>query len=237
MAAAEHSTAAASVQPLGQWSMHPQAESYQAAILQVFRKQSAEQKLKRIAACLWVQHYGCTACIWSDSLNTVRAAKSFMAGQNTRSIVDNHDLQQNLFDMLGQLDADQVCLNWIPSHLDPTLCETEVEEWVGAWNDVVDHAAVILNDQESSSFWTIFEREQQRQIEWKHILNSFRSFHLEVAEQRRAVPRTDNLEATEPEVFAAGNDFADGDGFLELLPINWRTHGNLGTTLAPQEFG
>ena len=81
--------------------------------------------------CLWVQHYGCTACIRSDSLNTARAAKSFMAGQNTCSIVDNHDLQQDLFDILGQLDADQVCFNWIPSRLDPTLCETEVEEGGG----------------------------------------------------------------------------------------------------------
>ena len=63
---------------------------------------------------------------------------------------DNADLWMSLQHSLQQLAPEQIRFRHVPSHLDPTKCDSPMDEWLAANDSQADAAAVMANNNRPS---------------------------------------------------------------------------------------
>ena len=92
--------------------------------------------------------------VWSDSQYVVNGFHFLFANGSVPSHWDNQDLWEQVLCLLQGLTHLPGC-TWVPSHLDPDLCDDCFSDWVQQGNDQADKLAVEHNLQRSSAFWNL----------------------------------------------------------------------------------
>ena len=98
-----------------------------------------------LVAIEWTLQQETRATIWSDALNVVKGVQQLLDGTFCWDSHENHDLWQQVRATLISCDLDVVRVRHVPSHLDPSKCETQFEEWLAAWNGRADLTAGLCN--------------------------------------------------------------------------------------------
>eukprot|EP00435_Cladocopium_sp_Y103_P015024 s295_g3.t1 len=172
-----------------------------------------------ISAVKWSVAHDTAVIIWTDSVGTHRRAQRLLAAPDELAFEgENADLWAKLADVFSQTSEGQIDLRWIPSHVDQTLCEPPLEEFLATWNDVVDQHAVQCNRHRGSSFDRLFEMAERYYTTWDTRLRQLRSFYLKVAQLRQEAPDIIDLTAEHDDLAASIFDTSLGDA----LPVSWQ---------------
>ena len=175
-----------------------------------------------LGAATWALQTGLPVHVWCDSKFLVDKAKvileaPFDADDNEG---ENHDLFDQLRAIFVQLTPSQLTLTWIPSHLDPSLCDTPFEEWVECWNSVVDTQAVYTNRQgRPPSFNQMLNEAVSYDETWHDRRTTLQTYYLAVASEQQEVQET-----PQEQVIIDDTDWSARAGCLSLLdqvPVDW----------------
>eukprot|EP00435_Cladocopium_sp_Y103_P012470 s2398_g3.t1 len=172
-----------------------------------------------ISATAWSLTHDVQVIIWTDSSGTCSKAQRLLSTPNgPLPEGDNADLWKIFAELLAQTKEDQICVRWIPSHVDQTLRESTTEEFLAAWNDVADHHAVRCNEARGSHFQHLFEQAERYYLTWAERLTQLRAFYLKVAQTRQDIPEVLDLTDEQTDVMTQHLDMSLGDA----LPVNWQ---------------
>ena len=98
-----------------------------------------------ISACKWIASVRKRAVIWSDSKFVGEGVADILAGGQTSSQWDSIDLWTELREVLICIPVEDVIIRHIPAHFDKDACDSQLEEWIAAWNARVDLQARLAN--------------------------------------------------------------------------------------------
>eukprot|EP00435_Cladocopium_sp_Y103_P047482 s1110_g14.t1 len=141
-----------------------------------------------ISAIEWALQYDTTVLIWTDSASTCSRTKSLLAGEPLMDAGENSDLWHKLATLLARTNNEQIDIRWIPSHIDDSLCDDSHEEFLVAWNDVVDAQAVAANRHRGWEFEALLRRAEDYYGTWMRRLRIIRTFYLKIAQVRQDIP-------------------------------------------------
>ena len=190
-----------------------------------------------LAALLWALETKLDIHIYCDS--------KFLVDQMQRWLIDgldiqsykggNADLVARISLALEQLALNQVHITWIPSHLDPGLCETTEEEWLESWNTAVDNQAVHTNLYgRDSAFRDLLQQMVAFHELWLDRFRTLRRFLLDVAAVQQEAKHTD------PDIIlVADEDWGQQACHLSLidqLPLDWTSRVPMVTRGIPRSF-
>ena len=183
---------------------------------------SARAELSAICAALrWIVRYQVTATIWCDSQFAVRGLRNLLSGRWVISLsVENHDLWTCIAELVEQIPDGTLTVNWIPSHLDSSLCDSGLEEWISCWNNVVDTCAVSTNEHRGPHFQFLLEQALQHFELWSARLRALRDFYLGVSEAN-----ADESQVIDLSHDVSSDELAAITGSLcisDALPLNWK---------------
>eukprot|EP00438_Fugacium_kawagutii_P028105 Skav224950 [mRNA] locus=scaffold1186:12077:14866:- [translate_table: standard] len=184
------------------------------------RQSTARAELHAVlAAARWCAHYRTETYLWSDSLNTVRGVQTLLQGQwfpDSRS--EDHDLWQQLAELMDELCMGLFHICWIPSHLDLTQCADSWEEWVATWNGIADTIAVTVNMHRDPEYDDLQDRLLRYHEDQLNKLRTLRTFYTRIAscEQTTAAGPT----------ISEAHEVLDSDheesSLTDSLAVNWQ---------------
>ena len=131
---------------------------------------------------------------------------------------DNHDLWVRLADALSSASAGQVEFRWLPSHVDTSLCDSTLEEYLATWNDIVDHHAVQANRQRGAAFETLCKQAEEHYSLWEKRLHHLRHFYLQVAKAQQDQPDVIDLTFEPTDLIERVTQMPLGD----VLTVDWQ---------------
>ena len=161
-----------------------------------------------IAGLEWCCRYMVVAHFWCDSLFVAKGVATLVSLGDIPTHWEHYDLWLRILQLLEVVPLEVRHVHWIPSHLDPLLCETPLESWVAQWNGEADRVAVQMNQQRSSSFWQLLADAQESDSCWIGRIEALRKFYFKVAEVRK--------QADIPPLIS----LADEDQLMDGEPLN-----------------
>lgn len=172
-----------------------------------------------ISATTWAITHSAHVILWTDSAGTCRKAQAVLAGFFTDDVDgDNHDLWVRLADALSSASAGQVEFRWLPSHVDTSLCDSTLEEYLATWNDIVDHHAVQANRQRGAAFETLCKQAEEHYSLWEKRLHHLRHFYLQVAKAQQDQPDVIDLTFEPTDLIERVTQMPLGD----VLTVDWQ---------------
>ena len=138
-----------------------------------------------LAGLEWCYRYGIVAHFWCDSLFVAKGLATLVLLGDIPAHWEHFDLWLRMLTLLEMVPLEVKHIHWIPSHLDPLLCETPFESWVAQWNAVADRVAVQTNQQRTSWFWQLLSEAQEIDSVWMARIGALRKFYFKVAELRK----------------------------------------------------
>lgn len=140
-----------------------------------------------IAGLEWCHRFNVVAHFWCDSLFVAKGLATLVALGDIPAHWEHFDLWLRALALLELVPLGTQHIHWIPSHLDPLLCESPFESWVAHWNAMADRVAVQVNQQRSSGFWQLLSEAQETDGVWLARIAAVRQFYFKVAEARSLV--------------------------------------------------
>lgn len=161
-----------------------------------------------IAGLEWCCCNKVVAHFWCDSLFVAKGLATLILVGDIPAHWENYDLWKRILLLLEVVPLGTCHVHWIPSHLDPLLCETPFESWIAQWNDVADRIAVQTNQQRTSQFWQLLAEAQDFDDVWSRRVQALRTFYFKVAELKKS--------AVTPPLIS----ISDEDQHLDGEPLN-----------------
>ena len=189
-----------------------------------------------LATARWAISFGVQVHIWSDSKYIVNRVQAWIDNVECEATItwEHFDLWQMLFTELERMGRSAFRVTWVPSHLDYTKCESQIEEWISIWNGQADQLAVTMNHCRSSTAQYMLDQEAAYFDHWSQIAWRIRGYLLEVADLRlqggtstSGNPQQETINWTE---------LVGTEPFSELLPINWQHQLHGGACQLPASF-
>ena len=174
-----------------------------------------------LAAIQWTIKSKTTAVIWSDAQYVVEGVLALQADGSVDPSSDNSDLWHQVAELLALTYPGQISLRYVPSHLDPRLCEDGFEDWLVGFNSRADTMAVQCNLNRDWDFAELHASALRRYQHTASVIRCLRTLFFEVAEL--TLPQTKRHLTVE----AAVEDppvpcLTALDPISETLPITWR---------------
>ena len=135
-----------------------------------------------IAALKWVAKMRVQATLWIDALHVARSPHGILQGVQISTEAENGDLWAILEELVLQLEPNSVTTQHIPSHLDVSLCTSEFEEWVSAWNQHADTVAAVANACRPHDLLEVHSRAHSSHQRLAGIFRSLRNMFFHVAD-------------------------------------------------------
>ena len=134
----------------------------------------------------WGAHYHVALCIWSDAASVVKRLQRMINGDHSclQASLDNHDLWDRAAVLVDQFEAQQLQIEWIPSHLDEAKCDHAHEEWTARWNAFADATAGQFTTTLPPGLHAVLQELRQHRHRWKMHLGALKKFYLKVAAER-----------------------------------------------------
>ena len=158
------------------------------------------------AAARWALHSGLPCIVWTDAAN-VADGVSLLQDTGCLPGHADSDLWERLAGFLGQLDSRRFLVRHTPSHLDLSLTESPVEDWLATHNNHADVLAGFANTNRPQVFLETHLKAFQYFEDTLCILKALRAIFFGIAAQQQG---------------AAGHN-ADGEGDdhdgLPVLPF------------------
>ena len=143
-----------------------------------------------IAGLEWCCYHAIVGHFWCDSLFVAKGLVTLITLRDIPAHWEHYDLWLRVLDLLDVVLVDANQVHWIPSHLDPLLCETPLESWVAEWNGMADRIAVQTNMQRSPTFWQLLSMAQDAEAFWIPRIEALRRFYFKVADLRKQADST-----------------------------------------------
>lgn len=169
-----------------------------------------------IAGLEWCYRFGQLAHVWCDSLFVAKGLATLITLGDIPAHWEHFDLWFRMLTLLEMVPLEASHIHWIPSHLDPLLCESPFESWVAQWNAVVDRVAVQVNLQRSSWFWQQLSEAQEIDKVWVARIEALRKFYFKVADVRKLVEAA-------PLIFITDADLVDGKPLNSFFFHGWQS--------------
>ena len=140
-----------------------------------------------IAGLEWCYRFDLLAHFWCDSLFVAKGMATLILLGDIPAHWEHFDLWLRMLTLLEMVPLEARHIHWIPSHLDPLLCETPFESWVAHFNSMVDQVAVQVNLQRPSWLWQLLSEALEMDKVWVSRICALRNFYFKVAETRKSV--------------------------------------------------
>ena len=157
-----------------------------------------------IAGLEWCHRFKVVAHFWCDSLFVAKGLATLVALGDIPAHWGHFDLWLRALALLELVPLGTQHIHWIPSHLDPLLCESPFESWVAHWNAMADRVAVQVNQQRSSGFWQLLSEAQETDGVWLARIAAVRQFYFKVAEARSVVEPVPLISITDEDLLTDG---------------------------------
>ena len=176
-----------------------------------------------ISALRWVLLTRTQATLWVDAKNIVSGVQVLLAGRGLFRD-DNLDLWHTVKGLVQQLPGDGVRIVHIPSHLDETLTESPLEDWIARMNNHVDLQAQLVNSNRPLDFLEVHSRAYDHQQWQQRTLRALRAVHFGIAAaQMKAEGQSDMGDSLGPSEPALPPGLHREELLSESLSIGWRT--------------
>ena len=177
-----------------------------------------------ISAVRWALDGKCSICLWTDS-KYVSSGLQILLGGTRYNPGENQDLWMRLAQYLEFCYDGQVSVQWIPSHLSVSSCDSPFEEWIASGNAGADTAAVLANRNRSVQFQATHSAAVAHFRHWSRICSALERIYLKIAQTTSLVfvePEEDP--AAEPDTVAScAMTRQSRDGiWADRLPLCWQ---------------
>ena len=180
----------------------------------------------------WASCNRCQVHVWADSQYVVNGFHHLMHWGTVPVHWDNQDLWGPVLQLVLGLEFQPGC-TWVPSHLDPSLCDDCFSEWARNGNDSADKLAVDFNFQRAAGFWTLLRSSLgwcetgRMQFQW------LQDFYFGIAEADL------ELDPPAPSSMTCEPVSEPLERLNSLLPIDWKhfvRSFNFGAKALPNQF-
>ena len=170
-----------------------------------------------ISAIRWTLWHGCHSHLWIDAFHIHEGLQFRLGGGQTAVGDTNADKWYEVDQLLLNGGQARITSSWIPSHLQPTLCESPFEEWVAAGNNTVDATAVSLNANRPPALDELMRNQRTWDDLWIGRLRSLRRYYFDVFADTRPTGTPAPISAVEP-----SEDESEGSvySFSEVLTLD-----------------
>ena len=171
--------------------------------------------LALVHALRWTLLHRVRTHVWLDALHVHDGYQQRRVSHLRHQDCAHADLWLEVEHLLDEGVGDLANSSWIPSHLDPTLCENPFEDWVARHNAAVDTLVVRCNADRPASFWHLVEQQRQWDLLWRARLHRLRQYYFQIYEDTHVSSR-------EPEVICVESSADEEDvgslySFADLL--------------------
>lgn len=108
-----------------------------------------------IAGLEWCHRFNVVAHFWCDSLFVAKGLATLVALGDIPAHWEHFDLWLRALALLELVPLGTQHIHWIPSHLDPLLCESPFESWVAHWNAMADRGSGRGASQPTTLLWVL----------------------------------------------------------------------------------
>ena len=173
------------------------------------------------SALRWVLLTRTQTTLWVDAKKIVDGIQALLDGRGM-FWDDNLDLWQTAEGLVQQLPGDSVRIVHIPLHLDETLTESPLEDWIARMNNHVDLQAQLVNANRPLDFLEVHGRAYDHQQWQQCTLRALRAIHFGIAAiQMKADAKQDTGDLLEPLEPALPPGHHRDELLSESLSIGW----------------
>eukprot|EP00435_Cladocopium_sp_Y103_P041240 s12_g11.t1 len=140
-----------------------------------------------ISALRWALHWQHSVHLWTDALEIHKGFQQRLDGKRTLSTDSNADLWLIVDELLDQGANHLVATTWIPAHLDLTLCESPMEEWIAVNNGIADSMAVQINMNRPQPFQELLALAKHWDDRHVSLMRRLRQFFFAIFERNKKV--------------------------------------------------
>ena len=185
-----------------------------------------------LSAVRWVAVVQRNAVIWSDALHVVDTMQQLLRGDVLTGSLENSDLWERIAEEVARLDSTCLRVLHTPSHLDPVLCDSPMEEWLAKWNDHADTVAVSANTNRPQAFVELHARAMEYHEDMARVQQALRGLYCALAartasedRRARAVHEEECQDMMERDELPV-DELPAGMSLIEALPIGWSCIAN-----------
>ena len=143
-----------------------------------------------ISAIKWSLLWQTSVHIWLDALEIHRGLQRRLAFATTRVDEVNADLWYVVDTLLQDGARTWVTSAWIPSHLQPELCESPFEECIAYNNGHADSLAVRCNEDRPQAFRELLALQRRWDARHVDLFDRLRKYYFAVFERTKAVKKS-----------------------------------------------
>ncbi|CAE7655752.1 unnamed protein product [Symbiodinium sp. CCMP2456] len=178
--------------------------------------------LAMTAAVRWALHTGLPCIAWTDAANVADGVHLI---QDTGCLPGTADLDlwERLAGFLGQLDARRFLVRHTPSHLDTSLTESPLEDWLAVHNNHADVLAGFANVNRPQVFLDVHQKAVQYYEDTSCILRALRAIFFGIAALTPAgtVGQADGEGDDAEPLIPAGHATERRLDLEDAIPLNW----------------